>query len=253
MGVVGGSFAGRDPVDEAPPGQLFEQAVRAFVLAEPVQDGAGSIDRSSDRLRVGPVHPVVVQHADPEQRKGGDVLRQGTGIAAAGDALGNARIVEGREGLAGEPVVAGHAVGDQRLDAGVADVLELLVVGRVHVGFMGVEAGGAPADLPDLVEVGSAGLEFGALLKGIGGELGSERVQVKGIGAGGDVQVEVAPGSPPQRLEGAVVAAVGQEAVVEPEGHAVADLVAIAFVLVLVVEGFRVGEADHDCPCRRRR
>ena len=53
-----------------------------------------------------------------------------------------------------KPVVAGHGVGDQGLDAGVADVLELLVVGRVHVGFVGVEAGGAPTDLPDLVEVG---------------------------------------------------------------------------------------------------
>ncbi len=39
-------------------------------------------------------------------------------------------------------------------------------------------------------------------------------------------------------------AAVGKEAVGEAEGHAVADLVAVAFVLVLVVEGFRVGEED---------
>ncbi len=160
---------------------------------------------AADRLRVGPVHPVVVQHADPEQGKGGDVLRQGAGIAAAGDAFGNARLVEGLEGLAGEPVVAGHGVGDQRLDAGVADVLELLVVGRVHVGFVGVEAGGAPTDLPDFVEVGSAGLEFGALLEGIGGELRRERFQVKGSVAGGDVEVEVAPGAPPERLEGAMV------------------------------------------------
>ena len=76
-----------------------------------------------------------------------------------------------RERLAREAVVARHGVGDEGLDARVADVLQLLVVGRVHVGFMGVEAGGAPTDLPDLVEVGVAGVEGGALLKRIGGEL----------------------------------------------------------------------------------
>ena len=31
---------------------------------------------------------------------------------------------------------------------------KLLVVGRVHVGFVGVEPGGAPTDLPDFGEVG---------------------------------------------------------------------------------------------------
>ena len=39
-------------------------------------------------------------------------------------------------------------------------------------------------------------------------------------------------------------AAVGQEAVAQAEGYAVADFVAVALVLVFVVEGFGVGEAD---------
>ena len=66
-----------------------------------------------------------------------------------------------------EPVIAGNGVGDQRLNPGVAHVLELFVVRRVHVGFVGVEAGGAPTDLPDLVEVGVAGFEaWPALRKG---------------------------------------------------------------------------------------
>ena len=38
--------------------------------------------------------------------------------------------------------------------------------------------------------------------------------------------------------------AVGKEAVGEAEGGAVTDVVAVAFVSVLVVEGFGVGEAD---------
>ena len=123
-------------------------------------------------------------------------------------------------GLAAEAVVAGNGVGDQGLDARVADVLELLVVGRVHVGFMGVEAGGAPADLPDLVEVGIGGFEFGAFFEGIGGEVGFEGFEGERFGAGGDVEIEIAPGAPPERLEDAVRAAVGEEAVGEAEGLA---------------------------------
>ncbi len=108
------------------------------------------------------------------REKVGNVLRKIAWIAAAGDAFGDAGVVECGDGLAGEAVVAGDRVGDERLDARVADVLELLVVGRVHVGFMGVVAGGAPADVPDLGEVGVAGIEFGALLEGVGGEVGLE-------------------------------------------------------------------------------
>jgi hypothetical protein len=119
--------------------------------------------------------------------------------------------VEGLDGLAGEAVVAGDGVGDERLDARVADVLELLVVGRVHVGFMGVVAGGAPTDLPDFGEVGVGGVEGGALFKGIGGELGGEGFEGERVVAGSDVEVEIAPGAPPERLEGAVRAAVGEE------------------------------------------
>jgi hypothetical protein len=78
-------------------------------------------------------------------------LRQCGRIAAGGDAGWDAGVVEGADGLAREAVVAGHGVGDQGLEAGVAGVLELLVVGRVHVGFMGVELGGVPADGPYLV------------------------------------------------------------------------------------------------------
>ena len=84
------------------------------------------------------------------------------------------------DGLAAESVVAGNGVGDEGLDARVADVLELLVVGRVHVGFMGVDAGGAPARLPDFVEVGVAGFEFGALFERVGGEVSLQGFEGEG-------------------------------------------------------------------------
>jgi hypothetical protein len=58
-------------------------------------------------------------------------------------------VVEGFNGLAGEAVVAGDGVRDEGLNAGVAYILELLIVGRIHVGFVGIEARGAPTDIPD--------------------------------------------------------------------------------------------------------
>ena len=252
IGVVGGNLAGENPVDEAPPGQFAEQAVGMLVFGEPGEDVARAGQGVADDLRVGAVHPVVVKHADPEQRERGDVLREGTGIAAARDAFGDAGLVEGLRGLAAEAVVAGDGVGDERLDARVADVLELLVVGRVHVGFVGIEARGAPADFPDLVEIGCAGLELGALLEGVGGEVGLQRFERERFGAGGDVEVEIAPGAPPEGHEDAVLAAVGEEAVGQAESlrgcftplSRCSRSIAIALVLVFVVEGFGVGEDD---------
>ena len=98
--------------------------------------------------------------------------------------FGKARLVERLQRLTGQPVVAADGVGDQCLDAGVADVLQLLVVGRIHVGFVRVEAGGAPADLPDLLQVGIAGFQLRALLERIGGEIGRQGLQVERLGAG---------------------------------------------------------------------
>ena len=79
-----------------------------------------------------------------------------------------------------EAVVAGDGVGDHGLDAGVADVLELLIVGRVGEGLMGFDLRGAPGDVPNFGEVGgqsgvgggAGGVEFCALLEGISGEVG---------------------------------------------------------------------------------
>ena len=151
-----------------------------------------------------------------------------------------------------EPVVVGYRVGDERLDARVADVLQLLPVGRVHVGFVRVEARGAPTDFPDFGEVGgeggvgvgTCGLEVGALLKWIGGEVGLERFEGEGLVAGGDVNCEIAPGAPPERLKGAVLAAVGQEFVAQARGGAACDGIAVGFVVVLVVERLGIGELD---------
>ena len=59
-----------------------------LVFREPREHVAGAGKGIANDLRIGAVHPVVVQHADPEEGEGGDVLREGTGVAAAGYAFG---------------------------------------------------------------------------------------------------------------------------------------------------------------------
>ena len=95
-----------------------------------------------------------------------------------------------------------------------------------------------------LARSGSGELKCGPLLEWIGGEVGGEGFQLQGLGGGLDVEVEIAPGAPPERLERAMRAAVGKEAVGQAKGEAIAHFVAVAFVLVLVVEGLGVGELD---------
>jgi len=167
-----------------------------------------------------------------------------TRIAAAGDALGNAGGVKGLDGLAGEAVVASDGVRDEGLDARVAYVLKLFVVGRVHVGFMGVVAGGAPTDIPDFGQVGVRGIEGGEFLEWVGSELRGQGFEGDGGVGSGDVQVEIAPCAPPEWFECSMLAAVGEEAVGQAQSLAVGDLVAVALVLFLIIEGFGVGEND---------
>ena len=64
-------------------------------MREPSEHVALAGEVIANELRIGPVHPVVVEHADPEQGEGRDVLRKIARIAAARDAFGNAGVVEG--------------------------------------------------------------------------------------------------------------------------------------------------------------
>ena len=138
-----------------------------------------------------------MHHADPEQRERRNELRHRAGVPAAGNPISGAGVVEGFQGLPGEPVVARHSIRDEGLDAGVAHILELLVVRGVHVGFMGVEACGAPTDLPDFGEFRIGGLEGGAFLERVSGEVGSQGLQLERLGRGLNVEVQIAPCAPP--------------------------------------------------------
>ena len=161
---VGHSFAQSTKLHH---GMGPRRPVSSTLALVPAEHAAHAGQEGADVGGIVPVHPVVVHHRDPEQREGRDVLAQVRRVAAGGDALRDARDVEVRDGLAHQPVVARHVERDQGLDAGVADVLELLVVGRVEVGLPGAQARHPPVHLPHVLDPGQVAREAGLLLERI--------------------------------------------------------------------------------------
>ena len=84
---------------------------------------------------------------------------------------------------------------------------------------------------------------MGDLREGVGGVEGVEAGDGEAGVGGGDVELEVAPGTPPEGAVGAGVA-VGRDVVADAFDVAVCDFVAIAFFAFGVVEGLGVGEVD---------
>ena len=165
-------------------------------------------------------------------------LSKRTRISTAGKPFRRARLIKGVNRLPSQTIVACDGVGDQSFDAPVADVLELLVVGRVCVGLMGSRTDGSPADLPDLRERGVVALEACALLERICGEPCLERVQANGLGTRCDIQLKVAPGAPPKRPKGSASAAVQLEDISSSERPPTVDLITISFMLLRIEERF---------------
>ena len=158
------------------------------------------------------------------------------------------------DGLAREAVVAGHGVGDERLDARVAHVLQLLVVGAVHVGLVRAGSGGAPADLPEAPERRVPGVEAAALLEGVAGEVHGQAVEGERLGGGLHLDPHVAPRAPPQRVEDASRAAVRDDLVLVADEALALEVVAVALLPGLrgLEERFLVAGSGSATRGRRR-
>ena len=234
------------PVEEVPPGQAAEEVVRPQPLREPVEDGARARELPAHEGGVVPPRPVVVDHPHPQEGERRDELLRGARVAAEGDPLGAPRAVEVVDGLPREPVVPGHRVGDEGLDPGVADVLELLVVGAVHVRLVGARARRPPPHLPEAAERRVARVEAGALLERVGGEVHGEAVEGERLVFRLDVDLHVAPGAPPERVERAPGTAVGEDLVLVPGEALALERVAVPLLPRLPGLEERLLVADDD-------
>ena len=233
---------GPRPVREIPPFDGAEHAVVRQALLVPGEHVLDATPVFFDESIVPPVHPVVVNHGHPEHGVSRNHLHVSAGVAALRQPVGDAAVVEILDGLAHEAVIAAAVERDERLDAGVADVLELLVVRAVEVVLTGAEAGRAPAHFPDFFVRGVAAAEKSRFLERVAVGHAVEVFQHERFAAGFDVELQEAPGAEPQRAEQTPPAAVGREAILHTHDLFARHLVAVALLAVLVEQRFGVGE-----------
>ena len=80
------------------------------------------------------------------------------------------------------------------------------------------------------LQVCIARIEERALLKGIRALMRAQMVQRQRLVAGFDVDLQIPPCAPPQRLEGVLLAAIGQNNVVKADRVPARDVVAVALL-----------------------
>src|SRR5205807_325645 len=97
--------------------------------------------------------------------------------------------------------------------------------------------GGAPSDFEDAVQFGSVGFEAGAPLERIARERPANVVDHQPLVLVLDIELQIAPGPPPQRAEAAMLAAVECELVVIGDKLLAFHLVPIALVEPAVLRG----------------
>ena len=219
------------PIHEVPPGHVAQRAVGLLVRGEEPEHRAHAWQHVRDKCGVVLVHPVIVQHADPPEGKRRDILLQAGGRAAVSGAFRAARGIQQLDGVAHEAAIAGHIKRDQRLHARVAGILQLLVVGAIHVGFVSAQTRGAPAGVEDLLNLGGAAVEARFALERIAGVEAVEVVDSQRLFLRFYREPEIAPGAPPKRFKASPLRAIGDEGVVPADELLALDFVAVALIV----------------------
>lgn len=102
---------------------------------------------------LAPVAPIVVSHAYPIERERRDELVNARRVAAHRDAVRYDRLAALFDGIARHVPVARIVERNERLNPRVAEILQLFVVGTVHVGLVRAQARRPPADVEHAVQL----------------------------------------------------------------------------------------------------
>jgi len=124
-----------------------------------------------------------------------------------------ARLVEGGDSLTHKTVVARHVERYKRLNAGVADILQLFVIRTVYICFNGAKPRRAPADFPNFIDGFVVGCKIAVFLEGIANRHSVKVFNHERFVLGFDFKADIAVCSEPQWREFPAVASVGTEAV----------------------------------------
>ena len=180
------------PVDIVPVRHRTEHAGGVEVAVEPIKNAAHSSESLTHKGGVIAMHEIVMHHRYVDQRKWGNDLRQRRGITARRESLRDARPIEVLDRLPLQPIVAGDVKRDQRLDARIADVLQLLPVRRIHISLERADARPIPVHAPHLGNPRQIAREPAALHERIRCEDSVQVVHAEWLVSRLDVQLDVA-------------------------------------------------------------
>ena len=143
----------RCPVAEKPVRHECEREIlfqKAFV---PRQHSPVCRQKRFQVFLLAPVVPIVVSHAYPIERERRDELVNARRVAAHRDAVRHDRLAALFDGIARHVPVARIVERNERLNPRVAEILQLFVVGTVHVGLVRAQACRPPADVEHAVQL----------------------------------------------------------------------------------------------------
>ena len=188
------------PVHKEPVRNASEAPVGIQEGLEPRQDGPVGREQACEVGLIAAITPVVMAGTDPPQRERRDELMQRRGIAAHGDPVGRERAPALLERLTHHLIVAGIVERNHGLDPGIAEILELFVIGAVHVGLIRTQACRTPPRTEDpsgLLPLRSLESRFAD--EGIHRRAGLKAFDDERLPTGSHPQQDIAPGPPPKR------------------------------------------------------
>ena len=151
-------------------------------------------------------------------------------IPAHGDAIGYDGLTALFKGILHHKRIAGIEHGNHCLDTCIAKILQLLVIGTIHIGLVSTQAGRTPTDGKHLVQFGKCRCREGNILfERITRKSAVQVVHHQRLIGGGDGKLHIAPGTPPQGGERTAVATVGQEPVFVTDHLFTFDAVSVSF------------------------
>ena len=153
-----------------------------------------------------------------------------TRIAAHGQPIGHHRLAPLLERVPHHKRVAGIIERYHRLDPGIAKILQLLIIGTIHIGLVSAKASRPPTDLQHPLQLLMPGRREGGLIaERISREMAIEVINRQRLLLRIDPQLHVTPRTPPQRGEATAVAPVGQDPVGITDKGLSLNRVAISF------------------------
>ena len=234
----------QEPIRDGAPA-IFDGPVSPHLdlLLPPSEHVADARQKLPRERVIAAVHPMVVHHGDPVERKRREKLLEVGGISALGQSGRYTRGIDVLDRKAHQPVVAREVEPGQRLHLGIGDVLHPLPGYVADEGLLGVERERAPGCVPDRLQLFGVAFKNGRAGCRIHAEEARRILDEERLGECLDVELHPAPIARPQR---AVFAcrSIGQEDVLRSHDVFAVELIPVSLCALAVVQSLRASEMN---------